>query len=100
MHIPVPTGGSLGGQSGFMWLIRPAAFAPDDAFGQVMRAWTDHYLASGGEGARLPGGSGAAREVDCRARGVPIEGELLGALRRLGEKTGVAFPQAVQGASA
>jgi LDH2 family malate/lactate/ureidoglycolate dehydrogenase len=92
MHIPVPLGGSLGRQSGFMWLIRPAAFAPPEAFAEQMQSWTSHYLASGGGAARLPGAVGAHREAECLRLGVPLEGELLTALRRLGDAADAPFP--------
>jgi LDH2 family malate/lactate/ureidoglycolate dehydrogenase len=96
LHIPVPIGGSLGRQSAFMWLIKPTAFAPPGAFAEQMQSWTGHYLRSGAGVARLPGDAGARREVECLRAGVPLEGELLAALRRLGDTSEAPFPPALE----
>lgn len=100
LHLFTPHAGSPGRQSGFAWLIKPSAFAPENAFAEQMRSWTSHYLQNAGENGRLPGGTGPKREDDSRRDGVPLEGELVPVLRRLGERLGVPFPSPREGARA
>lgn len=94
LHMAVPTRGSLGRMSGFLWLVRPTAFASESAFAEQMHAWTSFYLEAGGGIGRLPGAAGAVREAECRSRGLPLAGELLTALRKLGDEVSIPFPPA------
>jgi LDH2 family malate/lactate/ureidoglycolate dehydrogenase len=91
---PVPTAGAVGGQSAFLWLVRPTDFAAAPDFARHMQDWTSHYLARGGEGARLPGARGAVLEARSQTAGLTVEGALLRDLTQLGERLALPFPRA------
>lgn len=87
----VASGGAVGRQGGFVWLVKPDAFAGRDLFADYMTQWTGNYLAAGGDGARLPGHRGDALERDGRERGIALPDAILRELDTLGRQLGLPF---------
>jgi LDH2 family malate/lactate/ureidoglycolate dehydrogenase len=85
-------GGAVGRQGGFVWLVKPDAFAGKALFGAYMAQWTDTYLAAGGEDARLPGARGDATEREGRERGIVLPVSIAQELGGLGQRLGIPFP--------
>lgn len=88
----IPLSGAVGGQSAFVWLVRPQAFTDADSFAGYMTRWTRHYVARGGAQARLPGQRGAQLEAQAREHGMGLPASVLQALQALGQRRGVPFP--------
>jgi len=86
------SGGAVGRQGGFVWLVKPDAFAGEDLFGAYMAQWTGTYLAAGGEGARLPGARGDALEHAGKAQGIALPASIVRELQTLGERLGIPLP--------
>jgi LDH2 family malate/lactate/ureidoglycolate dehydrogenase len=89
----IQKGGAAGQQGGFVWLLRPGAFAPGDVFGQYMSQWTQTYLAAGGDNARLPGDRGDALEHEGRRNGIRLSAAIAAELRALGEAFDLRLPE-------
>lgn len=89
---PLPRSGAVGGQSAFVWLVNPTAYAAAPDFGADMARWTAHYLQHGGPNARLPGHRGAQLEAQAQQDGLPLGPALLQALQELGQRLGIGFP--------
>jgi len=87
----VASGGAVGRQGGFVWLVKPDAFAGRDLFADYMTQWTGNYLAAGGDDARLPGHRGDALERDGRERGIALPDAILRELDTLGRQLGLPF---------
>ncbi|MGF6919603.1 Ldh family oxidoreductase [Paraburkholderia sp. 40] len=88
----VQKAGAAGRQGGFLWMVKPGAFATQGVFDEYMSQWTGTYLNSGGDDARLPGHRGDAMERERRQRGVMLPPEIAQELRALGEQFGISFP--------
>jgi LDH2 family malate/lactate/ureidoglycolate dehydrogenase len=85
------SGGAVGRQGGFVWLVKPDAFAGRDLFADYMGQWTGNYLAAGGEAARLPGHRGDALEREGRERGIALPDPIVLELEALGRQLGLPF---------
>jgi len=96
----VKSGGAVGRQGGFVWLIKPQAFAGQDLFAGYMTQWTDTYLAAGGEAARLPGRRGDALEQEGREHGIALPHAIAQELSALGQQLDIPFPARAQSAGA
>ncbi|WP_011296104.1 Ldh family oxidoreductase [Cupriavidus necator] len=94
----VGSGGAVGRQGGFVWLVKPQAFAGQGAFAGYMTHWTDTYLAAGGESARLPGHRGDALEQEGREHGIALPDAIAQELSALGRQLDIPFPNQAQGA--
>jgi len=90
----LPTSGAMGRQGGFLWAVRPAAFAQDDTFGAYMTHWTNEYSRRGGDAARIPGQRAALLERQRRRDGMELSGALLKELQSVGERLGLPLPHA------
>jgi len=88
----LPSAGAMGGQGGFLWMIKPRAFVQDDLFAGCMTQWIERYQSSGGDAAHLPGRRGALLEANCRAQGMSLSPALLKDLQALGERCAIALP--------
>ncbi|MGY2492870.1 Ldh family oxidoreductase [Cupriavidus sp. CP313] len=88
----IKSGGAVGRQGGFVWLVKPQAFAGRSLFADYMAQWSDTYLAAGGKQARLPGHRGEALEREGRERGITLPDPVTSELRELGSRLGIAFP--------
>jgi LDH2 family malate/lactate/ureidoglycolate dehydrogenase len=86
------SGGAVGRQGGFVWLVKPDAFAGQALFADYMAQWTGTYLAAGGEEARLPGARGDAMEREGRERGIALPDSIAQELRALGRQVDIPFP--------
>ena len=89
----IQKGGAAGQQGGFVWLLKPDAFAPGDVFGQYMSQWTHTYLAAGSGNARIPGDRGDAMEREGRSNGIKISPAIAAELRALGEAFDLRLPE-------
>jgi len=88
----MPRDGAMGGQSAFFFFLNPALAGDADAFRAYMDNWMAHYRASGApEQARIPGERGAHAERTGRATGLAYGKATEEALRRLGERHGIAL---------
>ncbi len=88
----VKSSGAVGRQGGFVWLVKPQAFAGQPVFGGYMNQWTQDYLSAGGAAARLPGHRGDALEREGRAHGIALPAAVAQELTALGERLGTPFP--------
>ena len=88
----VGSGGAVGRQGGFVWLVRPEAFAGQDLFADYMAQWTGNYLAAGGSDARLPGHRGDTLEREGRERGIALPDAIARELGELGRTLAIPFP--------
>ncbi|MGO4331768.1 Ldh family oxidoreductase [Cupriavidus sp. 2TAF22] len=86
------SGGAVGRQGGFVWLVKPDAFAGKDLFADYMAQWTGTYLAAGGAEARLPGARGDALEHEAREGGIALPAAIAQDLSALGRQVGIPFP--------
>ncbi|MDT4825521.1 Delta(1)-pyrroline-2-carboxylate reductase [compost metagenome] len=84
--------GAVGRQGGFVWLVRPEAFAGQQLFADYMAQWTGNYLAAGGAGARLPGHRGDVLEREGREHGVALPDAVARELDTLGQALGIPLP--------
>ncbi|MFX1676510.1 Ldh family oxidoreductase [Paraburkholderia sp. A2WS-5] len=87
---PVSRGDAM--QGAFLWLVNPASWGGQQAFGDYMHKWTQVYLAAGGEDARLPGNRGDAMERAGRERGIALPPAIMQELMSLGERLRIRFP--------
>lgn len=85
------SGGAVGRQGGFVWLVKPDAFAGQALFADYMAQWTGTYLAAGGEEARLPGARGDAMEREGHKRGIALPTSITQELRALGRQVDIPF---------
>jgi LDH2 family malate/lactate/ureidoglycolate dehydrogenase len=90
-----PEGGWRSGSGHLNALI--IVFNPDLVTGRAlyeshMAAWTDHVLAEGGPGARIPGQRAHDSEQDAETCGVPLSPSIVEELVSLGRSAGIAFP--------
>jgi LDH2 family malate/lactate/ureidoglycolate dehydrogenase len=90
----LPSSGAMARQGGFLWAVRPAAFAQDDTFGAYITHWTNEYTRRGGDAARIPGQRAALLEGQRRRDGIELSGALLTELRSLGARLGLPLPDA------
>ncbi|WER49514.1 Ldh family oxidoreductase [Cupriavidus sp. WKF15] len=88
----VGNGGAVGRQGGFVWLVRPEAFAGQALFADYMAQWTGNYLAAGGSEARLPGHRGDQLEREGRAHGIALPEAITRELAGLGRTLSIPFP--------
>jgi LDH2 family malate/lactate/ureidoglycolate dehydrogenase len=86
------SGGAVGRQGGFIWLVKPDAFAGQELFADYMAQWTGTYLAAGGDDARLPGARGDAMERQGREHGLALPASIALELRALGQQVDIPFP--------
>ena len=84
--------GAVGRQGGFVWLVKPDAFAGQALFAEYMAQWTGNYLAAGGADARLPGHRGETLEREGRAQGITLPEAVVLALDGLGRELGIPLP--------
>lgn len=84
--------GAVGRQGGFVWLVKPDAFAGKDLFADYMAQWTGNYLAAGGADARLPGHRGEALEREGREQGIGLPDAVVRELSALGRALGIPLP--------
>ncbi|AQV96745.1 sulfolactate dehydrogenase [Cupriavidus necator] len=84
--------GAVGRQGGFVWLVKPDAFAGRELFADYMAQWTGNYLAAGGADARLPGHRGETLEREGRAQGINLPDAVVRALDTLGRELGIPLP--------
>ncbi|CAJ92396.1 Malate/lactate/ureidoglycolate dehydrogenase, LDH2 family [Cupriavidus necator] len=84
--------GAVGRQGGFVWLVKPDAFAGKELFADYMAQWTGNYLAAGGADARLPGHRGEALEREGRQQGITLPDAVVRALDTLGRELGIPLP--------
>ncbi|RDK06561.1 Ldh family oxidoreductase [Cupriavidus lacunae] len=84
--------GAVGRQGGFVWLVKPDAFAGKELFADYMAQWTGNYLAAGGADARLPGHRGETLEREGRAQGINLPDAVVRALDALGRELGIPLP--------
>lgn len=85
--------GAAGRQGGFIWMVKPDAFAEGDIFGQYMAQWTQTYLAAGGDQARLPGNRGDTMEREGRRHGIKLPTAIARELQALSEEFRINFPE-------
>lgn len=88
----VGSGGAVGRQGGFVWLVRPEAFAGQGVFADYMAHWSGNYLAAGGTDARLPGHRGDALEREGREGGITLPDAIGQELAALGRQLAIPFP--------
>ncbi|SOZ38480.1 Ldh family oxidoreductase [Cupriavidus neocaledonicus] len=88
----VGSAGAVGRQGGFVWLVRPDAFAGPGMFADYMAHWSGNYLAAGGGDARLPGHRGNALEREGREHGVALPDAITCELTALGRQLAIPFP--------
>lgn len=84
--------GAVGRQGGFVWLVKPDAFAGKELFADYMAQWTGNYLAAGGADARLPGHRGEALEREGREQGIALPDAVVRELDALGRELGIPLP--------
>ncbi|MBF6990090.1 MULTISPECIES: Ldh family oxidoreductase [Cupriavidus] len=84
--------GAVGRQGGFVWLVKPEAFAGQQLFADYMAQWTGNYLAAGGADARLPGHRGDLLEREGRQHGIALPDALARELDTLGQALGIPLP--------
>ncbi|WP_432261863.1 Ldh family oxidoreductase [Cupriavidus sp. TMH.W2] len=84
--------GAVGRQGGFVWLVKPDAFAGKELFAEYMAQWTGNYLAAGGANARLPGHRGDTLEREGRTQGITLPDAVVRALDTLGRELGIPLP--------
>ncbi|MGY2486580.1 Ldh family oxidoreductase [Cupriavidus sp. CP313] len=84
--------GAVGRQGGFVWLVKPDAFAGKELFADYMAQWTGNYLAAGGADARLPGHRGEALEREGREQGIALPDAVVRELGALGRALGIPLP--------
>ncbi|MEC3769599.1 MULTISPECIES: Ldh family oxidoreductase [Cupriavidus] len=88
----VGSAGAVGRQGGFVWLVRPDAFAGQRIFADYMAHWSGNYLAAGGGDARLPGHRGDALEREGREHGIALPDAIACELTALGRQLAIPFP--------
>ncbi|CAN7276763.1 Ldh family oxidoreductase [Cupriavidus necator] len=84
--------GAVGRQGGFVWLVKPDAFAGKELFADYMAQWTGNYLAAGGADARLPGHRGEALEREGREQGIALPDAVVREVDALGRELGIPLP--------
>ncbi|MEM5433173.1 Ldh family oxidoreductase [Cupriavidus oxalaticus] len=84
--------GAVGRQGGFVWLVKPEAFAGQQLFADYMAQWTGNYLAAGGADARLPGHRGDVLEREGRQHGIALPDAVVRELDTLGHALGIPLP--------
>ncbi|MGN5479294.1 Ldh family oxidoreductase [Cupriavidus basilensis] len=84
----VGSGGAVGRQGGFVWLVKPGAFAGQGVFADYMAQWTGNYPAAGGDDARLPGHRGDTLEHEGREHGIALSDAITRELGALGRQPG------------
>lgn len=87
----IKNGGAAAMQDGFLWMVKPQAFAGQEPFGEYMSQWTQTYLCAGGDEARLPGHRGDTLECESREHGIVLPAAITQELSALGERLGVRF---------
>jgi LDH2 family malate/lactate/ureidoglycolate dehydrogenase len=92
----VGSGGAVGRQGGFVWLVKPQFFADQGPFADYMTHWTNTYLAAGGESARLPGHRGDVLEQEGREHGIALPDAIAQELSALGRQLDIPFPNQAQ----
>lgn len=85
----IKNSGAVGRQGGFLWMVKPEAFAEREIFGAYMDEWSQAYLHAAGDKARLPGIRGDALERDGRECGITLPPAIEQELSALGERFGV-----------
>ncbi|CAG2157049.1 Ldh family oxidoreductase [Cupriavidus numazuensis] len=88
----VGSGGAVGRQGGFVWLVKPEAFSGQGIFADYMAQWTGNYLAAGGGDARLPGHRGDTLEREGRTHGITLPDAIVRELGALGQQLGIPLP--------
>lgn len=88
----VKSGGAVGRQGGFVWMVKPEAFSGQAIFADYMAQWSDTYLTAGGKQARLPGRRGDTLEREGRECGITLSDAIVQELSIVGSQLGVNFP--------
>ena len=81
--------GAAGRQGGFLWMVKPGAFAEAERFHNYIAHWTEVFLDAAGEKGRLPGARGEALEREGRNRGIALSPAIARELIVLGDRLGI-----------
>jgi LDH2 family malate/lactate/ureidoglycolate dehydrogenase len=88
----VPRAGAAGRQSGFLWMVAPAAFTEAEMFHAYTAQWSETFLGAAGDDGRLPGARGAVLERQGREHGIALPPAIERELSAVGERLGVKLP--------